>query len=154
MNENCPQEVFSNYLSALFFHAAVLVWFVSICSRDRADISFSATSKRSSLHQTLIKYTKFSSKHRLVKQVLRRLLKKKGRGELCRQYSPHKNCPYQEFFWFVFSRIRTEYGDLKSKFRIRENTNQKTPNLDDFYAVTCSAEAKKVFFFFSTLKLC
>ena len=93
-------------------------------------------------------------KHRLVKQVLRRLLKKKGRGELCRQYSPHKNCPYQEFFWFVFSRIRTEYGDLKSKFRIRENTNQKTPNLDDFYAVTCSAEAKKVFFFFSTLKLC
>ena len=51
-----------------------------------------------------------------------------------------KKCPYLEFFWSVFSRIRTEYGDLQSlyfrtqseygKIRIR-----KAPNTDTFYAV-------------------
>ena len=31
-----------------------------------------------------------------------------------------KKCPYWEFFWSVFSHIRTEYGDLQSKkHRIR-----------------------------------
>ena len=34
-------------------------------------------------------------------------------------YRPHsllrKNCPNTEFFWFVFFRIWTEYGDLRSK---------------------------------------
>ena len=34
-----------------------------------------------------------------------------------------EKCTYEEFFWSVFSRIRTEYGDLRSK--IQENTNQK-----------------------------
>ena len=36
-------------------------------------------------------------------------------------------------------RIRTEYGDLLCKspysIRMRENTDQKTPNTDTFYAV-------------------
>ena len=26
-----------------------------------------------------------------------------------------KECPYSKFFWSVFSRILTEYGDLRSK---------------------------------------
>ena len=38
-------------------------------------------------------------------------------------------CPYSELFWFLFSNIRTEYGDLQSKSaysrRMRENTDQK-----------------------------
>ena len=40
-------------------------------------------------------------------------------------------CPNTEFFWSVFSCIRTEYGDLRSKskspylVRIQENTYQK-----------------------------
>ena len=33
-----------------------------------------------------------------------------------------KNCPNTEFFWSVFSRIWTEYGDLRS---IQENTDHK-----------------------------
>ena len=37
-----------------------------------------------------------------------------------------EKCPITEFFWSVFSRIRTEYGDLRSKFvQMRENTDQK-----------------------------
>ena len=40
-----------------------------------------------------------------------------------------KKCPYSEFFWSVFSRIRTEYGDLLCKcpysVQMWENTDQK-----------------------------
>ena len=50
-----------------------------------------------------------------------------------------KKCPYPEFFWSVFSQIRTEYGYLlcKSPYsaRMRENTDQKTPNTDTFHIV-------------------
>ena len=47
----------------------------------------------------------------------------------------------QSFFWFVFSRIWTEYKDLRSKcpysVQIRENADQKkTPYLGTFYAVS------------------
>ena len=28
----------------------------------------------------------------------------------------NEECPLRSFFWSVFSRIRTEYGDLQSKF--------------------------------------
>ena len=38
-------------------------------------------------------------------------------------------CPYSEFFWSLFSRIRTEYGDLLRKspylVRMQENKDQK-----------------------------
>ena len=44
-------------------------------------------------------------------------------------YALRKNFPNMEFFWSVFSRIWTEYGDLRSKYlysvQIRENTDQK-----------------------------
>ena len=40
-----------------------------------------------------------------------------------------KRCPNAEFFWSVFSRIWTEYGDLGRKspysVQVRENTDQK-----------------------------
>ena len=40
-----------------------------------------------------------------------------------------KSVQIRSFFWSVFSRVRTEYGDLLHKFpysvRIRENTDQK-----------------------------
>ena len=40
-----------------------------------------------------------------------------------------KSAEIWSFFWSMFSRIRTEYGDLRSKssnsVRIRENKNQK-----------------------------
>ena len=45
------------------------------------------------------------------------------------RYLLREKGPYSEFFWSVFSHIRTEYGDLQSKsphsVRIRENTDQK-----------------------------
>ena len=50
-----------------------------------------------------------------------------------------KNCSYSEFFWSTFSRIRTKYQDLQSKYqysiRMRKNADQKTPNTDTFYAL-------------------
>ena len=30
----------------------------------------------------------------------------------CDAFSLRKKCPYLEFFWYVFPRIRTEYGDI------------------------------------------
>ena len=42
--------------------------------------------------------------------------------------SLREKCPDTEFFWSVFSRIRTEHGDLHRKspysVRIRENTDE------------------------------
>ena len=47
-----------------------------------------------------------------------------------------KKCPYSDFFWPLFFRIRTEYGDLlrfQSECRIMRT--RKAPNKDNFYAV-------------------
>ena len=45
-----------------------------------------------------------------------------------------EKCPNTEFFCFAFSRIQTEYGDLRSpntgKYR-----PEKTPYLDTFHAM-------------------
>ena len=53
--------------------------------------------------------------------------------------SLRKKCPYSNFFWSIFSRIRTECGDLRRKspysVRMQENMDQKTPNTDTFRAV-------------------
>ena len=38
-----------------------------------------------------------------------------------------ENCPYLEFFWSVFSRIRTEYGDLSSIGDYWRNCQQQLP---------------------------
>ena len=43
-----------------------------------------------------------------------------------------KKCPYSELFWSVFSRIWTEYEEIRS-IKIRTRI---TPNTDTFYAVT------------------
>ena len=44
-----------------------------------------------------------------------------------------KKCPYSEFFWSVFSRIRTEYGGiLRDTARIRENADQKNSEYGHF----------------------
>ena len=48
-------------------------------------------------------------------------------------------CPYSEFFWYIFSRIRTEYRDILhiSPYSVQtlKNTVQRTPNTGTFYAV-------------------
>ena len=45
-------------------------------------------------------------------------------------------CPYSEFFWSVFLRIRTEYGEILRispySVGIRENTDQKNSEYRQF----------------------
>ena len=54
-------------------------------------------------------------------------------------FTLRKKFPYSEFFWSVFFRIRTEYGEKLGisphSVRMWKNTDQKTPNTDTFYAV-------------------
>ena len=61
------------------------------------------------------------------------------------EISLHEKCPYSEFFWLVFSRIRTEYREIPrispDLVQIRENTEQKTPNTDTFHATYGSKKA-------------
>ena len=53
-----------------------------------------------------------------------------------------KNCPYSELFWFSFSRIRTEYGEILRispySIRMRENADQNNSEYGLFLlSVTC-----------------
>ena len=36
-----------------------------------------------------------------------------------------KMCPYSEFFWFVFSRIQTEYGEIRSQGLIQKKSRHR-----------------------------
>ena len=53
--------------------------------------------------------------------------------------SLREKCPYSEFFWSVFSHIRTEYGEkLRTSpysVQMREIADQKNPEYGHFYAV-------------------
>ena len=53
--------------------------------------------------------------------------KSKWFAELFCKVSLRKRCPYLKFFWFVFSRIRTEYGRILWK-----NTEQKNSEYRHF----------------------
>ena len=53
-------------------------------------------------------------------------------GEL----SLREKCPFWEFFWSVFSHIRTEYGPIAGKY-------EKNPsNMDTFHAVLIVFESQ------------
>ena len=47
-----------------------------------------------------------------------------------------EKCPYSEFFWSEFSRIRTEYREIRSicpyLVKMRENTDQKNSEYGHF----------------------
>ena len=47
-----------------------------------------------------------------------------------------KTCPYSELFWSVFSRIWTEYGEIRSaspfSAQMRENTDQNNSEFEHF----------------------
>ena len=51
-------------------------------------------------------------------------------------YSLREKCPYSECFWSVFSRIRTEYGEIRSisfySVWMRENTDQENSEYRNF----------------------
>ena len=50
--------------------------------------------------------------------------------------SLREKCPYSELFWSAFSRIRTEYGEIRSispySVRMRENTDQNNSEYGHF----------------------
>ena len=47
-----------------------------------------------------------------------------------------KKCPYSEFFWFAFSRIQTEYGEIRSislySVQMRENADHNNSEYGHF----------------------
>ena len=47
-----------------------------------------------------------------------------------------KKCPYSELFWSAFSRLRTEYGEIRSmspySVRMRENADQNSSEYGHF----------------------
>ena len=47
-----------------------------------------------------------------------------------------KKCPYSELFWSAFSRIRTEYGEIRSispfSVQMRENLDQNNSKYGHF----------------------
>ena len=50
-----------------------------------------------------------------------------------------KSAQIRSFIWSVFSRIRTEYGDLQSP-NMRKNGPERTPYLDNFNAVLVACD--------------
>ena len=54
----------------------------------------------------------------------------------CGSVPPCENCPYSEFFWPAFSRIWTEYEEIRSispySVQMRENTDQKNSEYGHF----------------------
>ena len=56
--------------------------------------------------------------------------------EIYKTLTLRERCPYSEFFWSVFSLIRTEYGEILciSPFSVRmpENTDQKNSKYGPF----------------------
>ena len=57
------------------------------------------------------------------------------RFSLC-EHSLRKKFPYSEFFWSVFSRSQTEYGNFQNKslysVQLRDNTDQKSSEYRHF----------------------
>ena len=53
--------------------------------------------------------------------------------------SLREKCPYLEFFWSLFSRIQTEYGEIRVSIGIQSERGKigtrKTPHTDNFHAV-------------------
>ena len=47
-----------------------------------------------------------------------------------------EECPYSEFFWSVFSRIGTEYGEMPSVQRNTDQKNSEHGHFSESVAVT------------------
>ena len=51
--------------------------------------------------------------------------------------APHEKCPYSEFFWSVFSRVWSEYGEIPPLIQSEcgKIRTRKIPNMETFHAV-------------------
>ena len=62
-------------------------------------------------------------------------------------FSLRKKSPYLKLFWSVFSRIRTEYGEMQSispcSVRMRENVDQNNSDYGHFPHNVYSTQSKK-----------
>ena len=48
------------------------------------------------------------------------------------KFTQHEKCTHSELFWYGFSRIRTEYGDILLNL-VRENTDQSSSEYGHFW---------------------
>ena len=68
--------------------------------------------------------------------------------------SLRKKCPYSEFFWSVFSRIQTEYGEIQIiQSECGKIWTRKTPNTDTFHAINFKAQILQKIFLVSDVYL-
>ena len=71
----------------------------------------------------------------------------KNEESICQYcHTLHGKCPFQRFFWSVFSRIRIEYGEILRIFpsvQMRENTDQKNSEYRHF--LQCEATCDNYF---------
>ena len=60
-------------------------------------------------------------------------------NDIRKRFALREKCPYSEIFWSVFSRIRTEYGEILRTspylVQMRENTDQKNSEYGHFSCV-------------------
>ena len=66
---------------------------------------------------------------------LHQFKKDKWKNEIKRKLALHEKCPYLELFWSsVFSRIRTEQGEIRSpySFSMRNSTGQNSSQYGHF----------------------
>ena len=56
-------------------------------------------------------------------------------------FSLREKCPYSELFWSTFSRIWTEYGEIRNtsrySVRMRENADENNSEYDHFLRSVC-----------------
>ena len=62
------------------------------------------------------------------------------------RFALREKCLYSELFWSVFSRIRTEYGEILVCLRIQSECGKIrtriTPNTDTFYEVVLTLKLR------------
>ena len=66
--------------------------------------------------------------------------------KICGNIALREKCPYSELFWSVISRIRTEFGEIRSispySVRMWENTDQNNSEYGYFSRSVCQKWVK------------
>ena len=131
----------------VFRKESTIIWTFSMLKNLNVSHSFSFMKVVYLLCPMMTSLITLRSQKRMIRQILLSVgsiyQTNMERQVICR-WSLRKKCPYLELFLSVFSCIRTEYGEIRSKIwkntgkYIRENTDQNIPNSDTFHAVDSS----------------